>query len=113
MHKHSRWFVDAQNSSSILQTQTEQTTLTADVTGGDGFYTYQWQSSTNGTSWSNIAGATSASYGPVVQIRSGTYYYRRVTADTTCGTTYNLVTLNAKACYILVNPNIRAKAAKK
>ncbi len=91
----------------------EQTTLTADVTGGDGFYTYQWQSSTNGTSWSNIAGATSASYGPVVQIRSGTYYYRRVTADTTCGTTYNLVTLNAKACYILVNPNIRAKAAKK
>ncbi len=91
----------------------EQTTLTADVTGGDGFYTYQWQSSTNGTSWSNIAGATSSSYVPTVQIKSGTYYYRRVTSDTTCGTTYNLVTLNVKACYILVNPNIRAKAAKK
>lgn len=91
----------------------EQITLTAHVTGGEGFYTYQWQSSTNGTSWSNIAGATSASYVPPVQIKSGTYYYRRMTTDTTCGTVYNLITLNVKACYILVNPNIRTRAAKK
>jgi hypothetical protein len=91
----------------------EQTTLTAEVTGGDGFYTYQWQSSADGLSWTNIAGATSASYGPVVQIRSGAYYYRRVTSDTTCGTVYNLVTLNVKACYILVNPNVRVRAGNR
>lgn len=87
----------------------EQIILSADVTGGDGFYTYQWQSSTDGESWSSIVGATNAIYSPTPQIKSGTYYYRRVTSDTTCGTTYNLITLNVKSCYILVNPNIRNK----
>lgn len=37
-------------------------TLNSTVSGGMGTCTYQWQSSTNGTSWSNIPGATSASY---------------------------------------------------
>ncbi len=91
----------------------EQVTLTAEVTGGEGFYTYQWQSSTDGISWFNIAGAVSASYIPPTQIRSGTYYYRRITSDTTCGTAYNLIKVNVKGCYILVNPNIRSKIERK
>lgn len=91
----------------------EQVTLTAEVTGGEGFYTYQWQSSTDGISWFNIAGAVSASYIPPTQIRSGTYYYRRITTDTSCGIAYNRVTLNIKGCYILVNPNIRSKIERR
>ncbi|MBN9300202.1 hypothetical protein, partial [Dysgonomonas mossii] len=59
------------------------------------------------------AGAISASYIPPTQIRSGTYYYRRITSDTTCGTTYNLIKVNVKGCYILVNPNIRSKIERK
>lgn len=91
----------------------EQVTLTAEVTGGEGFYTYQWQSSTDGISWFNIAGAISATHIPPTQIRSGTYYYRRITSDTTCGTAYNLIKVNVKGCYILVNPNIRSKIERK
>jgi hypothetical protein len=44
------------------------------VAGG---YTYQWQSSTNGTSWTDIAGATGISYSEVPTV--STYY--RLNAD--------------------------------
>jgi hypothetical protein len=54
-------------------------------TGGTGTYSYQWQISTNGSSYSAIAGATSASYSPPVQTTPGTYYFRR--AVTSCGQT--------------------------
>ena len=33
-------------------------------TGGNGTYTYQWQSSPNNSTWSNIGGATSTTYTP-------------------------------------------------
>ena len=37
---------------------------TTTATGGNGSYTYQWYSSTNGTSWTLISGATGTSYAP-------------------------------------------------
>ncbi|MBU3699213.1 MAG: hypothetical protein FGM33_04275, partial [Candidatus Kapabacteria bacterium] len=54
---------------------------------GDGDITYRWESSTNGTTWSTIGGATSATY----DVSSGlttTTQYRRVTIST----------LNSVAC---------------
>jgi hypothetical protein len=58
---------------------TQQMSVT--VTGGSGAISYQWQSSTTGTSgWINVSGATAASFTP---------------ASTTAGTTYYRVVINA------------------
>lgn len=51
----------------------------AAATGGNGTYAYQWQSSTDGTTFTDIAGATSLSYDPAV-ISATTYYRRTVTS---------------------------------
>ncbi|MBR8534953.1 RHS repeat-associated core domain-containing protein [Carboxylicivirga sediminis] len=48
--------------------------------GGNGSYSYQWQSSLNNSSWSNISGATSSSYSPG-QLSNSHYYRRKVTSD--------------------------------
>ena len=47
--------------------------------GGSGDITYQWQSSTNGTDWSDIDGATAATY-DAPTTAAGTTYYRVVIA---------------------------------
>ncbi|MBN2213183.1 MAG: hypothetical protein JW723_02975, partial [Bacteroidales bacterium] len=38
--------------------------MTANPSGGAGTYTYQWQSSPDGSAWTDIGGATAASYNP-------------------------------------------------
>ncbi|NAS14461.1 Ig-like domain-containing protein, partial [Poritiphilus flavus] len=53
-------------------------------TGGSGSYTYQWQYSSNGSSWTNISGATSISYDPPGGLTATRWYRRRVQ---TCGET--------------------------
>lgn len=45
--------------------------------GGDGNYIYQWQSSTNGVNFTDIAGAVFVDYDPLV-INATTYYRRKV-----------------------------------
>lgn len=65
-------------------------------TGGTGTYTYQWQRSTNGTSWSSISGATSTRYKPGNLTTS--YFYRLRVISGTYGTIYTnsvLVSVNA------------------
>ncbi len=52
--------------------------LTSSVTGGLGTTTYQWQSSANGTIWSNISGATASSY-TTSSLISSTYYRVSIT----------------------------------
>jgi hypothetical protein len=47
--------------------------------GGDGTYTYQWQSSTDNSTWNNISGATSQNYTPG-NLTTLTYF-RRVTTS--------------------------------
>ncbi|MBK7710164.1 MAG: hypothetical protein IPJ37_03775 [Bacteroidales bacterium] len=54
------------------------TQLTA-PSGGDGTYTYQWQSSANNSAWTNISGAVSATYSPSA-LSATTYYRRTVTS---------------------------------
>jgi hypothetical protein len=66
------------------------------ATGGNGIYTYQWQSSTDNLNFSNIGGATSASYDPAVITQ--TTYYRRVVSSTGCvdaTSSVIIVTINA------------------
>lgn len=82
--------------------------LTSQTTGGDGSYTYQWQNSKDGVSgWTDIQGATSATYQPPVQLKSGINYYRKISSSK-CGTVYSApITLTTKPCYIPVNPHLR------
>lgn len=51
-------------------------------TGGDGNYTYQWQQSTDGISWTDISGATNADYSPGVLVQ--TVYFRRMVNTVLC-----------------------------
>src|ERR1035437_903209 len=53
-------------------------------TGGNGAYTYQWQSSTNSTYWSDIPLATTLVSGPPAVTLST--YYRLIVSSPGCGT---------------------------
>lgn len=52
--------------------------------GGSNSYTYQWQMSSNGLSWSNIPGAVTPSFAPSAVF--STTFYRRLVSDGLCGT---------------------------
>jgi hypothetical protein len=84
--------------------------LNGTVTGGGSTITYQWQSSSDNLTWSDISGATSTTYSPSVQSK-GVYYYRRVTSDD-CTSVYSYIVLNVNSCFIPVNPNIRSNVKK-
>lgn len=71
-------------------------TSTGLPSGGAGGYTYQWQSSTDNSTWGNIGGATSTAYNPGALTTST--YFRRGDIDGSCGTDYTssiLVTVHA------------------
>ena len=53
--------------------------FTAGAPAGDGVFTYQWQSSTDGSSFGDIAGETGATYAPPALI-ADTWYKRLVTS---------------------------------
>jgi hypothetical protein len=77
-------------------------TQTTAPTGGTGTYTYQWQNSPDNSTWTNITGATAATYAPG-QLTANTYYRRAVTSGT-CGTVYSASIL------ITVNPAVTVNA---
>lgn len=93
--------------------RTAASALSGAITGGSGTYTYQWQTSLDGsTGWTDISGATAANYTPPVKIQSGANYYRVVVTDR-CGTVNgNPITVNSTPCYIPVNPSIRSESKK-
>jgi hypothetical protein len=67
-------------------------------TGGQGTYTYLWESSLNNTDWSIITGATESSYQPGAL--TATKYYRRKVTDALCGNGYNnTVTITVKPVF--------------
>lgn len=77
---------------------TSPTSLTNDgvATGGTGAYSYQWQSSTDNSTWENISSETSTTYSPGALTTST--YYRRAETSGSCGTVYTssiLVTVYA------------------
>jgi hypothetical protein len=55
--------------------------------GGNGTYTYQWQSSTDNSTWANISGATNSTYSPAAL--TANIYYRRSVTSGSCGTVYS------------------------
>ena len=58
-------------------------------TGGGGAYAYQWQSAANLTgAWTDISGATSATYTESNNLTADKYYRRKVT-DNDCGVAYS------------------------
>lgn len=52
------------------------------ATGGSGVHQYQWQFSTNNKDWTDIAGATAASFTP--DALTQTTFFRRVLVDVNC-----------------------------
>lgn len=73
--------------------------FSATGSSSSGTITYQWQSSANGSSWSNISGATGTSYTPS-SATAGKTYYRCVITNTLYG--YSKST-NSSAAIITVN----------
>ena len=62
-------------------------------TGGNTPYTYQWQNSTDGTTFADISGATGLNYSPAA-LSATTYYQLVQTSASTCGVeTTNMVTI--------------------
>jgi RHS repeat-associated protein len=86
------------NYSSILINTNPGLTITAGAaTGGScgGSYSYQWQSSTDGTNYTDISSATGQNYSPSA-ITTTTYYRRKVMCNGTTEYTSNTYTLYAK-----------------
>ncbi|SMO89501.1 Por secretion system C-terminal sorting domain-containing protein [Saccharicrinis carchari] len=62
--------------------------------GGDESYTYQWQSSIDNSTWSNISGATNLNY-QASNLKNATHYRR--TVNNTCGSdNSNTVTITVR-----------------
>lgn len=60
----------------------DKLTLTANVSNASGSLSYQWQNSSDGESWQNIAGATSKIYSAVVSAESDGMSYRCIVKGT-------------------------------
>ena len=72
-------------------------TLSSVISGGTGTTSYQWQYNNPGTGWTNIGGATGATY-DVTLLNAGDFEYRlQITQDEGCDATSNSVTINVVA----------------
>lgn len=89
-------------SGTIAGTQTvcfggDPATFTSSVAGsGSGTLTYQWQSSIDGTTWSNISLANALTYNAPAPLNATTYYRRQVTSTLSgvpCTATSNVLTV--------------------
>jgi len=80
--------------------ETATFTVTATASGG-GTLTYQWQKSTDGSSWNDIAGAADASYiTPILSFADNGVQYRCVITNSKNGTT---ATATSDAAILTVN----------
>ena len=74
------------------------TGLSVVATAADATLSYQWQSSTDNSNWSNINGAISATYKPSTQSVGTTYYQVVVTnSEGNCSATSDLVTITVRS----------------
>jgi hypothetical protein len=92
-------------------TGTAPATLTVGGSSGD---TYQWQSSPDGTTWTNINGATSPTYSPGVLTVPGyetqSVYYRRGITANLCQMIYTgAVEIAVSPCAVIINPHLRTE----
>lgn len=74
------------------------------LTGGDRSFLYQWQSSSDGTTWSNIVGAQNPDFAPLAL--TATTYYRRLVGTTACAGTLQSI---SNTVVKTVNPNAEAE----
>ncbi|MFM7022772.1 MAG: gliding motility-associated C-terminal domain-containing protein [Flavobacteriales bacterium] len=65
-------------------------------TGATGTYTYQWQSSSDSSFWTSIAGETGTAYTPTSALTTK-MYYKRVATSGTCGSIGAPATVNVYA----------------
>ncbi|CAM4256997.1 PKD repeat-containing protein [Pedobacter westerhofensis] len=73
-------------------------------TGSDGNFNYQWQISTNGTTWADINTAVFPAYAPPVL--TATTFYRRVVSTITCNGDLRSI---SNVVTITVKPNAKAE----
>ncbi len=64
------------------------------IGGGDGTYSFIWQSSADGVTWTSIPSSNNASYGPTVLTTS--LQYRRIINSATCSDTSNTVKITVQ-----------------
>ncbi len=86
--------------SAVINSGTSPGELTGTTaTGGtcSGSFTYQWQSSTDGTNFSAISGATSQNYTPG-NLTAGIWYRRQVTCSG--------LTANSNTCQVTINTGV-------
>jgi len=80
-------------------------TSSALPSGGTGSYTYQWQSSPDDATWTNISGATSITY-TAGTLTSNTYYRREETSGS-CGTvSSNVITITMVGSLTAITPTV-------
>ena len=88
----------------ICYNSTPTTFISTLPVGGTGSYTYQWQKSSDNTSWSDIIGATSEIYSPGVM--ASPLYFRRSETSGSCGT------VHTNSIHIIVNNPLVAGTVK-
>jgi large repetitive protein len=79
--------------------------LTVGVTGGTGTISYQWQSSPDGSNWTNIAGATAATYTPSSAAAGVTQYHVIITS---AGTGCDPITSASSTVTVTPKPTVTA-----
>lgn len=86
------------NQTICINTAPSLISSTASPSGGQGGYTYFWESSLNGTDFNNISGATGETYQPGVL--SQTTYYRRHVTDASCGNAFtNTIKITVRSSF--------------
>jgi len=81
-------------------------TNSTSASGGSGSYSYQWQTSSNNSTWSNISGATSSTYAPGA-LTFSTYYRRAVTSGSSSMPGLYIQASPATTNYIKVNTSTK------
>ncbi|WP_291131078.1 PKD-like domain-containing protein [Flavobacterium sp. UBA7682] len=83
------------NQTACLVSTPNALTITTPPSGGSGVYTYQWQSSPNNVTYTNIAGQTNNSYqpAPIPLFGANNTYYRLIVSNLCGSVTSNFVVI--------------------
>lgn len=73
---------------------------------------YQWQISSDGTTWTDIENATQDRYTPAAQTALGIYYYRLKVTGCSYTTNSDRMEIEIRGCYAPVNPHLRSRGKK-
>ncbi|MCB9233897.1 MAG: HYR domain-containing protein [Bacteroidia bacterium] len=82
-------------------------TLSSSTSGGTGSSSYQWQSSPNNSTWTNISGATASTYNTGVLTTTTYYRVRRISNGSGCNDPYS----NVQTVTVVADPSISASGA--